>query len=362
MQETMRSNSFGELFRFTTWGESHGKAIGVVIDGCPAGLNLNEEDINRELLRRIGGRSPYTTPRAERDLAHIFSGVFEGKTSGTPLSIVIFNKDVDSSTYTPIKHLMRPGHANFTYLKKYGLFDYRGGGRASARETVCRVAVGAVAKKILSYHNIRLIAYVHTIGDITINEVNRQTLQSHPISCPDTLAGEEMMAALVEAKKEGDSLGSIVECHVDHLPIGLGAPIYEKLEATLAKAMMTLPASKGVEIGSGFASAHMKGSTHNDPFVADDKGNITTRTNHAGGTLGGISTGLPLIFRTAFKAPSSIEQPQQTVDTAGNKHTLKLAKGSRHDPCVAPRVVPVVEAMTACVLVDALLMNRTSKM
>jgi len=357
----MGSNSFGKLFRFTTWGESHGKAIGVVIDGCPAGLSLSEEDINRELLRRAGGKGPYTTSRAEGDLAHIFSGVFEGKTSGTPLSIVIFNEDVDSSTYASIKHLMRPGHANFTYLKKYGLFDYRGGGRASARETVCRVAAGAVAKRILSHHHVGLVAYVHTIGDIEISNVNYQTLQSHPIACPDALAGKEMMAALLKAKKERNSLGAIVECRVEHLPTGLGDPIYEKLEANLAKAMMTLPASKGFEIGAGFSSARMKGSKHNDLFITDDRGHVTTRTNNAGGTLGGISTGLPLIFRTAFKPPSSIEQPQQSVDSAGNTHTLRLAKGSRHDPCVAPRAVPVVEAMAACVLVDAILVDRASQ-
>jgi len=356
----MASNSFGKLFRFTTWGESHGKAIGVVIDGCPAGLALSEEDINQELSRRAPGKTPYTSPREEEDHAEIYSGVFEGKTTGAPLSIIIFNKDSDSSKYEPTKDLMRPGHANFTYLEKYGIFDYRGGGRASARETACRVAAGAVAKKLLLRHNITLTAYIHAIGGITINEVNLQTLKSSPIFCPDETAGQEMMAAILQAKEDKDSLGGIVACTAENLPIGLGDPVYEKLEANLAKAMLSLPASKGFEIGSGFASAQMKGSEHNDAFTIDDKGNITTATNHAGGTLGGISTGLPLTFRVAFKPTSSIEKPQQTVDTSGQKQTLKLPPGSRHDPCVALRAVPIVEASAACALADALLMSRLS--
>ena len=354
----MGSNSFGKLFSFTTWGESHGKAIGVVIDGCPAGLELNENDINQELSRRAPGKSPYTSPRAEEDHAEIFSGVFEGKTTGAPLSIIIFNKDSDSSKYEPTKDLMRPGHANFTYLKKYGIFDYRGGGRASARETACRVAAGAVAKKLLLRHNITLTAYIHAIGGITINEVNLQTLQSSPIFCPDETAGQEMMVAILQAKEDKDSLGGIVACTAENLPIGLGDPVYEKLEANLAKAMLSLPASKGFEIGSGFAAAQMKGSEHNDAFTLDDKGNITSETNNSGGTLGGISTGLPLTFRVAFKPTSSIARPQSTVDTSGQKQTLKLPPGSRHDPCVALRAVPIVEAMTAVALADALLTSR----
>ena len=356
----MGSNSFGKLFSFTTWGESHGKAIGVVIDGCPAGLALSEEDINQELSRRAPGKTPYTSPRSEKDQAEIFSGLFEGKTTGAPLSIIIFNKDSDSFKYEPIKNLMRPGHANFTYLKKYGIFDYRGGGRASARETACRVAAGAVAKKLLSHYQITLTTYIHAIGGITINEVNLQTLESSPIFCPDETAGQEMMAAILQAKEEKDSIGGIVACTAENLPIGLGDPVYEKLEANLAKAMLSLPASKGFEIGSGFAAAQMKGSEHNDPFTIDDNGNITSQTNHAGGTLGGISTGLPLTFRVAFKPTSSIEKPQQTVDTSGHKQTFQLLPGSRHDPCVALRAVPIVEAMTAVALADALLMNRSS--
>lgn len=356
----MGSNSFGTLFRCITWGESHGKAIGVVIDGCPAGIDISEEDINLELFQRAPGKTPYTSQRKEKDHAEIVSGSFEGKTTGTPISIIIFNRDRDPSRYEPIKHLIRPGHANFTYLKKYGIFDYRGGGRASARETACRVAAGAVAKKLLFHQNITLTTYIHAIGDVIIKEKNFHSLRSSPIFCPDATASTMIMGKILQAQKEQDSLGGIVECYAENVPIGLGDPLYEKLEANLAKAMMTLPGSKGFEIGSGFASAYMRGSEHNDAFILSSRGDVTTETNHAGGTLGGISTGLPLIFRVAFKPTSSIGKPQQTVDTLGKTHTLQIPKGSRHDPCIAIRAVPVVEAMTALVLADALLMNRVA--
>ncbi len=353
----MASNSFGNLFRFTTWGESHGRAIGVVIDGCPSGLDLSDSDINLELSRRAAGKSPYTSPRKEEDRAEIFSGTFEGKTTGAPISIIIFNNDVDSSKYEPIKDLMRPGHANFTYLKKYGIFDYRGGGRASARETACRVAAGAVAKKLLSLHKIKLTAYIHAISTLTISEVDPLALESSPIFCPDKKAGKKMVEAIMQAIEDRDSLGGVVECCAENMPSGLGDPVYEKLEANLAKAMLSLPATKGFEIGSGFAASKMRGSEHNDAFTVDEKGNITTETNHAGGTLGGISTGLPVIFRVAFKPTSTIGKPQQTVDSSGTKQTFQLPPNSRHDPCTAIRAVPIVEAMAACVLADALLLN-----
>jgi len=356
----MGSNSFGTLFRCTTWGESHGKAIGVVIDGCPAGIDLYEKDINRELLKRSPGMTSYTSQRKEKDLAEILSGIFKGKTTGTPISIIIFNRDQDSSKYEPIKDLLRPGHAHFTYLTKYGLYDYRGGGRSSARETACRVAAGAVAKKFLRLHGINPVAYIYAIGDITIKERDLQFLCSSPIFCPSAFASKEMIKRIVQAQKEQDSLGGIVECCTEYLPVGLGDPVYEKLESNLAKAMMTLPGSKGFEIGLGFASSHMKGSEHNDPFALNDKGDVITETNHAGGTLGGISTGLPLIFRVAFKPTSSIGKSQKTVNTSGEKQTLQFPQGSRHDPCLAIRAVPVVEAMTALILADALLMNRLS--
>jgi len=357
----MASNSFGQLFRVTTWGESHGKGIGAIIDGCPAGIPISEDEINEELGRRAGGKTPYTTPRSEKDKAEIFSGVFEGKTTGAPISIIIFNKDVDSSKYEPIKNLMRPGHANFTYLEKYGIFDYRGGGRASARETACRVAAGTIAKKLLALSNINITAYIHSIGGISINSVNLEAIASSPIFCPDPETGKKMMEIILKAKEEHDSLGGIIECTATGLPIGLGDPVYEKLEANLAKGMLSIPATKGFEIGEGFNAANLKGSEHNDGFTTDASGSIVPATNHAGGTLGGISTGLPLTFRVAFKPTSSIEKPQKTVDTSGKAQTFQLPTGSRHDPCVTIRAVPIVEAMAACTCADSLLLSLSSR-
>jgi chorismate synthase len=362
------SNSSGTLFRITTWGESHGRAIGVVIDGCPAGLAITDAEINAELSLRQGGRNPYVTPRGEKDAAQIYSGVFEGKTTGAPISIIIFNQDADSSKYEPIKDLLRPGHANFTYLEKYGIFDYRGGGRSSARETACRVAAGAVAKKLLAHFGVEVVAYIKEIGGIASQELKpnsptdlRKAILTSPIFCPDAQATEQMIQALEKAKEEGDSLGGIIEMTAFHVPIGCGDPVYEKLEANLGKAMLSIPATKGFEIGSGFAAASMRGSEHNDAFILDDKGNVTTATNFAGGTLGGISTGLPIVARVAFKPTSSINKPQRTVNVEKQEKEFKLPEGSRHDPCVTIRAVPIVEAMAALVLADALLMNRSSK-
>ncbi len=365
----MASNFFGQIFRMTTFGESHGNAIGVVIDGCPAGLPLTKEEIDAELILRRPGVSPYTSPRAEKDEAQILSGLFQGKTTGAPIAILIWNKDVDSSKYEPIKNLLRPGHANYTYLQKYGIFDYRGGGRSSARETAARVAAGAVAKKLLSHFNVEICAFVAEIGGIVIGEPNfdsiaklRKKTRASALFCPDPKAAEKMMKEIEKAKAEGDSLGGILQGVATHLPAGLGDPIYGKLEAMLASAMLSLPATKGFEIGSGFAAARMKGSEHNDAFDIDEKGDITTTTNFAGGTLGGISTGLPVTFRVAFKPTSSIQKPQKTVTLKGEKKPFKLPAGSRHDPCVAIRAVPIIEAMTALVLADALLLNRCSKL
>jgi chorismate synthase len=364
----MAANFFGQLFRITTFGESHGTAIGVVIDGCPAGLSIAKEDIDLELSYRQPGKSPYTSPRAEKDEAQILSGVFEGKTTGAPIAIVIWNRDADSTKYEPIKNLLRPGHANFTYLHKYGIFDYRGGGRSSARETAARVAAGAVAKKLLAHFDIEMCAFVAEIGGIAISEPNLDSLTklkkkvlSNPLFCPDGKAAEKMMKEIEKAKEEGDSLGGILQCAVAKLPVGLGDPVYGKLEANLASAMLSLPATKGFEIGSGFAAARMKGSEHNDTFDVDENGKITTTTNFAGGTLGGISTGLPLTFRVAFKPTSSIKKTQKTVNLKGQKKPFNLPEGSRHDPCVAIRAVPIIEAMTALVLADAILLNRCSK-
>lgn len=361
----MASNHFGIVFRITTWGESHGKAIGVVIDGCPAGLEITEDDINVELDKRAPGKTPYTTPRQEADRGEILSGVFEGKTTGAPICIIIYNKDQDSTKYTPIKDLMRPGHANFTYLEKYGIFDYRGGGRSSARETAARVAAGAIAKKLLAHYKISVSAYMKQIGTIETNmdpaSIQAKDIYANPVFCPDPEASNQMINAIEEAKAAGDSLGGIIEFVAWGLPVGLGDPVYSKLEANLANAMMSLPATKGFEMGSGFKAAGMKGSEHNDAFVNVD-GKIETQTNFAGGTLGGISTGMPLIGRVAFKPTSSIKKSQETVDLEGEKREFKLPEGSRHDPCVAIRAVPIVEAMAAIVLADALLLNRCARL
>lgn len=359
----MASNTFGNIFKIMTWGESHGKAIGVVIDGCPAGLEIDESEINAALALRNPGKSPYTSPRKENDQAEILSGVFEGKTTGAPISILIPNIDVDSSHYEPVKELLRPGHANYTYLEKYGSFDYRGGGRASARETAARVAAGAIAKKLLKSFHIEIFAYIKQIGNIraVINVEDLKKIYESAIFCPDTTATSKMILSLDQVKNDGDSLGGIVEFMAFSVPVGLGDPVYEKLEANLAHAMLTLPASKGFEMGEGFQSVEMLGSKHNDQFILENEG-VQTKTNHAGGTLGGISNGMPLIGRVAFKPTSSIQKPQATLNTSKQQATFQLPPSSRHDPCVAIRAVPVVEAMVALVLADALLLNRCAKL
>lgn len=360
----MASNSFGSVFRITTWGESHGKAVGVVLDGCPAGISITDGEINAELERRAPGRSSFTSPRQEQDKAEILSGVFQGQTTGSPVSIIVWNRDADSSKYEPIKDLLRPGHANFTYLQKYGIFDYRGGGRSSARETICRVAAGVLARKLLARHGVEVLAYIRSIGEETADPGDlatiKQRLAASPLFCPDPEAEKRMAKRIEEVKKSGDSLGGVVEMLALGIPVGLGDPVYEKLEANLAKAMMTLPATKGFEIGSGFAAARILGSEHNDLFTTVE-GKVQTTTNYAGGTLGGISTGMPLDARVAFKPASSIIRSQKTVNLAGMPSDFQLPEGSRHDPCVAIRAVPVVEAMLALVLADALLMNRLAR-
>lgn len=340
----MGSNTFGNVFRITTWGESHGQAMGVVIDGCPAGLAVSVEEIQLELDRRRPGRSIHTSPRREKDQAEVLSGLFEGKTTGAPIAILIANTDADSTKYEPIKEMLRPGHANYTYLSKYGIFDDRGGGRASARETVCRVAAGSVAKKLCSHFGITMKATLKEVGGI---------------ENPQQVDIERLIESV---KQEGDSVGGIVEVVAEGVPVGLGDPIYEKLEGNLAKAVMTLPATKGVEFGAGFAAARMKGSQHNDLFTKTAEGDVITQTNHAGGMLGGISTGMPLVMRVAFKPTSSIKKKQETLDIHHEKREFCLPEGSRHDPCVALRAPPIVEAVVALVLADALLMNRVSKL
>ena len=374
----MASNHFGQLFRITTWGESHGKGIGVVIDGCPAGLPLHENDINGDLARRApAGNNPYTTPRKEPDYGEIYSGVFEGQTTGAPISIIIKNTNADSSKYEPIKNILRPGHANYTYIEKYGCFDYRGGGRSSARETACRVAAGAVAKKLLAHFNIEITAYIKSIGTIEIEntplpspipvtgegdfDALKKQRDESPVFCPSPTAADAMMNQISQAKENGDSLGGVIEFVASGLPIGLGDPVYEKLEANLAKAMMSIPATKAFAIGEGFASSQMLGSEHNDAFHSEN-GKAALSSNKAGGTLGGISTGELLLGEVAFKPTSSIMKKQASVDLAGKDAAFNLPQGSRHDPCVAIRAVPIIEAMLALVLADALLMNRAAKL
>lgn len=362
---SMASNSFGTLFRITTWGESHGKAIGVVIDGCPAGIELSCDDVNNALAKRAPGRSKVTSPRKEPDQAEILSGIYENVTTGAPISIIIYNKDADSQKYEPIKDLLRPGHANYTYLEKYGIFDYRGGGRASARETACRVAAGAVANKILEQEGIEIAAYLKQLGSLEAQLVPqalhelRQAAGQNPFHCPCSETAQEMALLLEEIKEQGDSVGGVVE-FISLLPAGLGEPVYEKLEAKLASAMLSIPASKGFEIGSGFQAVQMLGSEHNDPFIHSEEG-IRTSSNFAGGILGGISTGMPLVGRVAFKPASGIMKPQKSITTGGESSVFQLPEGSRHDPCVAIRAVPVVEAMLALVLADAILRNRSAK-
>lgn len=367
----MASNSFGSIFKVTTWGESHGKAIGVVIDGCPAGLPLHESMINEELFWRAPGGNAFTSPRKEPDHAEILSGVFEEKTTGAPISIIIWNRDSQSKHYDSLRNVIRPGHANYTYQQKYGVFDHRGAGRASARETACRVVAGAIAKQLLSDVGVFVVAYMRSIGsvesnfmlsDVGVLESGLQKMvREDPLFCPDVNASEKMRALLTHAMEEGDSLGGIVEAVAFNVPVGWGDPVYEKLEANLAKAMLSIPASKGFEIGEGFSAAKMKGSHHNDLFHSENE-RITLKSNHAGGTLGGISNGMPIVIKVPFKPTSSIGKSQKTVNFQGKSQMITLPEGSRHDACVAIRAVPIVEAMFALALVDSMLMDRSARL
>jgi len=359
----MANNSFGNIFRITTFGESHGVALGVVIDGCPSQVELTEEMIQKHVDRRRPGKNVYTSPRKEGDRVSILSGVFEGKTTGAPIALLLRNSDADPSAYAEIKGLYRPGHANFTYLQKYGIYDDRGGGRASARETAARVAAGAVAERVLLSQGISCTAFLSQVGSICLQDIShlkdlRDSTLSSEIFCPDKEIEEKMKAEIVAAKEEGDSVGGVVSV-IAKVPPGLGDPIYAKLEALLAYAMLSLPASKGFEIGSGFAAAAMKGSEHNDSFTLNEAGEVSCKSNCAGGVLGGISTGEPLWFRTVFKPTSSIRKEVATVcHETRQKKSLVWPSSARHDPCVAVRAVPVVEAMTCLVSVDALLLQR----
>ncbi len=348
------SNSFGQSFRITTWGESHGPAVGVVIDGCPARLPLTAEEIQADLDRRRPGQSDITTPRQEGDKVEILSGVFEGLTTGVPISLLVRNGDQRPGAYDEMREKFRPSHADYTYQAKYGHRDHRGGGRSSARETIGRVAAGAIAKKILLLAGkVEIRAYVTRIHDIAAPAVTGfptlAEVEANAVRCPDAAVAAQMIERIKQARSEGDSVGGIIECRVRNVPVGLGEPVFDRLEADLAKAVLSLPATKGFEIGSGFAGTLLKGSQHNDAFVAKG-GGIRTATNHSGGVQGGISNGEEIVFRTAFKPTATILQTQKTVDVHGAETEL-LARG-RHDPCVVPRAVVIVEAMTALVLVD----------
>ncbi len=353
-------NSFGKLFKITTFGESHGNAVGVVLEGLPSGFSIDIENINYELERRKPGQSAITSARKEPEKLEILSGIFQGKTTGTPLCVIVKNKDARSKDYDFIKDIYRPSHADFSYHKKYGFYDYRGGGRASARETVGRVIAGAIAKQFLSEKlQTRIYAYTEQIYTLKIPEnqnISYEKTEENAVRCPHKETAEKMIHLIKKIKKEGDSVGGIVRGVVKNPPVGLGEPVFDKLEARLASAMMSLPASKGFEIGKGFSSVMMKGSEHNDIFILKE-GKIRTATNRSGGVSGGIGNGEDLVFRVAFKPVSTIMKPQKSVSKEG-KETILPPRG-RHDPCVVPRAVPIVEAMTAIVLLDFYLMQKT---
>jgi len=354
-------NSFGQLFRITTFGESHGGGIGVVIDGCPPRIDICEAEIQRELDRRCPGQSKITTQRKEEDRCEIVSGVFEGKTLGTPLTVMVRNKDARPEDYSDIAGKFRPSHADYTYEAKYGIRNWQGGGRASARETIGRVAAGAIAKKILStvYPDFEIVAYVTQVHDI-VAKIDRSTVQmkdveKNTVRCPQAAAAKQMVSLIERVRDEGDSVGGVIECVARGIAPGLGEPVFDKLEADLAKAMLSIPATKGFEVGSGFAATRMRGSQHNDPFEMR-AGKIRTTTNNSGGVQGGISNGEDIYFRVAFKPPATIALQQKTVTIS--KEQSDLAARGRHDPCVLPRAVPIVEAMAAIVLCDHALRQR----
>ena len=341
----MAGNSFGQLFRITTFGESHGGGVGVIVDGVPPLLELDEADIQKELDRRKPGQSAVTTPRKETDEVHILSGVYEGKTTGTPLMMLLHNKDQQPSAYDDIVNMFRPGHADFTYLKKYAIRDHRGSGRASGRETAGRVAAGAIARKLLSQRGVSITAYTLRAAGFGCETIDLDQIEKNPMRCPDREAAAKMYERIVQLAEEGNSTGGMVECRINGLPPGLGEPVFDKLEADLGKAVLSLGGVKGVEFGSGFGCVDMLGTEHNDWM---DRNGF--QTNNAGGTLGGISTGEEIVFRIAIKPTSSIEAPQKTIDKEGLERDI-VTKG-RHDPCLCPRMVPVVEAMAALVLED----------
>jgi chorismate synthase len=357
----MSGNTFGKLFKVTTFGESHGIAVGLVVDGCPPGLELSEKDIQIELDKRKPGLGKAGTKRKESDTIKILSGTFEGKTTGTPIGMIVYNEDQISSSYDSIKNIFRPGHADFTYQKKYGIRDYRGGGRSSGRETLARVAAGAIAKKILGKKGIKIIGYTKSVGNIGCDKISKKQIEcseNDEFRCPDEKISKKISLLIQEVAKTGDSIGGTVELIVSGVPLGLGEPIFEKIDANIAKGLMSIGAVKGIEIGSGFESSKKLGSENNDEmFIKNNK--IEFGSNNSGGILGGITTGQDIIVRIAIKATPSIAPEQNTI-TINNKNT-KISVSGRHDICICPRIVPVAEAMIALVIINALMENNSIK-
>ncbi|MFO7722853.1 MAG: chorismate synthase [Bacteroidales bacterium] len=359
----MAGNTIGRMFRVTTYGESHGVAAGGIIDGCPAGLKIDMEKIRYDLSRRSASGDTFSTSRIEEDDARFLSGMFEGITTGAPIAFIVMNKNHDSSEYKGLKNLYRPGHGDYSWHMKYGHYDYRGGGRYSARETVARVVAGSIARQFLTHSGIAINGWVSAIGQQTLpgyGPFTAEQIEASPVRCPDANLTQNMLIEIDEAVAEGDTLGGIVSATITGVKPGLGEPVFDKIEAELAKAMLSIPSVKAFEMGEGFRATTMKGSEHNDTFTFGEDQKITTLTNHAGGTLGGISSGTPISFRVGFKPVSSIRKAQPTVTHRGDKGEVNLAAG-RHDVCVVPRAVPIVEAMAAIVMADLLLRNRCSK-
>ena len=354
----MAGNTFGNFFKLTTFGESHGEAIGGVIDGCPAGVSIDLDAIENQMMRRRPGQSEIVTQRKEADTVRFLSGIFEGKTTGSPIGFIIENTNQKPADYTHIKDSYRPSHADYTFDKKYGHRDYRGGGRSSARETACRVAAGAIASQLLSA--IAITGYVSSVGDLTLEKpyqkLDFNTVDSNVVRCPDAEMASKMIAKIKEVKKQGDTIGGIITCVIQNVPVGLGEPVFDKLHAQLGKAMLSINAVKGFEFGSGFKGATMNGSEHNDLFNQDG----TTKSNLSGGVQGGISNGMDIYFRVAFKPVATIMQKQQTINSKGEK--VEMQGKGRHDPCVVPRAVPIVEAMAALTIADFWLANKLSKL
>lgn len=361
----MAGNTFGQLFRVTTFGESHGGAVGAVVDGCPPGLAISKEEIQKELDRRKPGQSAITSPRKEQDEIHILSGLMDGKTTGTPILLLAYNTDAKPEDYLNLKDLYRPGHADYTFQKKYGIRDWKGSGRASARETLGRVAAGAIAKKYLKEKlHIEILSFVEQVGNIKtsvdFNNVTMEQIESNIVRCPDPKTAEKMIRLIEEVRDDGDSIGGVIRGVIKHVPVGLGEPVFDKLPADLGKAMMSINAVKGFEIGSGFEGVRLRGSEHNDAFYITEEGKIATKTNHAGGTLGGISNGETMYFRVAIKPVSTIKKKQQTVNMHNEEVSLEAT--GRHDPCVLPRAIPIVDAMSALVIMDHYLRQKAQNL